>query len=101
MAIPLPETRPGIKATDYVYPIFILTAVPNVLKGFLIVAILSAAMSSVSSALTSLASVATMDFVQAMVAKGRSPEFYLKFSKRSTVAWAGLLILVAVMAQHV
>jgi SSS family transporter len=101
MAIPLPESRPGIKATDYVYPIFILTAVPNVLKGFLIVAILSAAMSSVSSALTSLASVATMDFVQAMVAKGRSPEFYLKFSKRSTVAWAGLLILVAVMTQHV
>src|SRR5437016_1432545 len=65
--IPLPESRPGIKATDYVYPIFMLTAVPNVLKGFLIVAILSAAMSSVSSALTSLASVATMDFVQAMV----------------------------------
>ena len=101
MAIPLPEIRPGIKATDYVYPIFILTAVPNVLKGFLIVAILSAAMSSVSSALTSLTSVSTMDFVQAMLAKGRSQEFYLRFSKLSTVAWAGLLILVAVMTQHV
>src|SRR5881394_3612003 len=100
MAIPLPETRPGIKATDYVYPIFMLTAVPNVLKGFLIVAILSAAMSSVSSALTSLASVATMDFVQAL-AKGRSEAFYLKFSKLSTVVWAGLLILVAVLTQHV
>src|SRR5436190_5649055 len=100
MAIPLPETRPGIKATDYVYPIFMLTAVPNVLKGFLIVAILSAAMSSVSSALTSLASVSTMDFVQAL-AKGRSEAFYLKFSKLSTVVWAGLLILVAVLTQHV
>jgi len=101
MAIPLPETRPGIQATDYVYPIFMLTAVPNVLKGFLIVAILSAAMSSVSSALTSLASVATMDFVRAMVTKGRSEEFYLKFSRLSTVGWAGLLILVAVLTQHV
>src|SRR6266446_3627471 len=101
MAIPLPETRPGIKATDYVYPIFMLTAVPNVLKGFLIVAILSAAMSSVSSALTSLASVATMDFVQPMLAKERSEAFYLKFSKLSTVGWAGLLILVAVLTQHV
>src|SRR5436190_18749450 len=100
MAIPLPETRPGLKATDYVYPIFMLTAVPNVLKGFLIVAILSAAMSSVSSALTSLASVSTMDFVQAL-AKGRSEAFYLKFSKLSTVVWAGLLILVAVLTQHV
>src|SRR5262249_52433434 len=46
MAIPLPEARPGIQSTDYVYPIFMLTAVPNILKGFLIVAILSAAMSS-------------------------------------------------------
>ena len=101
MAIPLPETRPGIQATDYVYPIFMLTAVPNVLKGFLIVAILSAAMSSVSSALTSLASVATMDFVRAMVTKGRSEEFYLKFSRLSTAGWAGLLILVAVLTQHV
>src|SRR6266704_2575986 len=83
MAIPLPETRPGIMATDYVYPIFMLTAVPNVLKGFLIVAILSAAMSSVSSALTSLASVATMDFVQGILTKGRSEEFYLRFSRFS------------------
>src|ERR1051326_7887581 len=90
MAIPLPETRPGIKATDYVYPIFMLTAVPNILKGFLIVAILSAAMSSVSSALTSLASVTTMDFVQAMWAKGRSEAFYLRFSKVSTIGWAAL-----------
>jgi SSS family solute:Na+ symporter len=101
MAIPLPETRPGIKATDYVYPIFMLTAVPNVLKGFLIVAILSAAMSSVSSALTSLASVATMDFVKGILTKRRSEEFYLRFSKLSTVGWAALLILVAVLTQHV
>ena len=101
MAIPLPETRPGIKATDYVYPVFMLTAVPNVLKGFLIVAILSAAMSSVSSALTSLASVATMDFVQGILTKGRSEEFYLRFSKLSTVGWAALLILVAVLTQQV
>ena len=101
MAIPLPETQPGIKATDYVYPIFMLTAVPNVLKGFLIVAILSAAMSSVSSALTSLASVATMDFVRAVLAKRRSEEFYLRFSKLSTVAWAMLLILVAMLTQRV
>src|SRR6266496_4332562 len=101
MAIPMPESRPGIQSTDYVYPIFMLTAVPNVFKGFLIVAILSAAMSSVSSALTSLASVGTMDFVKSMLVKARSEEFYLRFSKLSTVFWAGLLIVVAVLTQHV
>ena len=100
MAIPLPESSPGIQANDYIYPIFMLTAVPNILKGFLIVAILSAAMSSVSSALTSLSSVATMDFVRAMLAKARSEEFYLRFSRISTIGWAALLILVAALTQH-
>src|SRR5262249_45398193 len=61
-----PEPRPGsgIKANDFIFPVFMVTEVPHLLKGFLIVAILSAAMSSVSSALTSLASVSTMDFVK-------------------------------------
>ena len=62
--IPLPEPRSGIKANDFIFPIFMMTEVPHLLNGFLIVAILSAAMSSVSSALTSLASVSTMDFVK-------------------------------------
>src|SRR5208337_1761822 len=40
--IPLPEPRPGsgIKANDFVFPIFMVTKVPHVLKGFMIVAIL-------------------------------------------------------------
>jgi SSS family solute:Na+ symporter len=103
MAIPIPEIKPGsgIKANDYIYPIFMMTAVPHLLKGFLIVAILSAAMSSVSSALTSLASVSTMDFVKPLSRKVRSEEFFLKFSKGSTVAWAALLILVAYFSREV
>jgi SSS family solute:Na+ symporter len=103
MAIPLPEVRQGsgIKKNDFIYPIFMITAVPNVLKGFLIVAILSAAMSSVSSALTSLASVSTMDFVKGLTGGAKSDEFYLKFSKYSTVGWAVILILVAYLSKHV
>jgi SSS family solute:Na+ symporter len=100
-AIPIPEARPGIKANDFIYPIFMLTAVPHWLKGFLIVAILSAAMSSVSSALTSLASVSTMDFVQPISKGRRSQEFYLKFSKLSTIGWAAALMLVAYLSREV
>ncbi len=99
--IALPESRPGIKSNDFVFPIFMMTEVPHVLKGFLIVAILSAAMSSVSSALTSLASVSTMDFVKAMSTKSRSEEFYLRFSRYSTVFWAVALILVASVSRQV
>lgn len=101
MPIAIPEARPGIKANDYIYPIFMITAVPHLLKGFLIVAILSAAMSSVSSALTSLSSVSTMDFVKGLTAGKRSELFYLRFSKGSTVFWAAALIVVAYLSRQV
>jgi Na+/proline symporter len=99
--IAIPESRPGIKANDFIYPIFMLTAVPHWLKGFLIVAILSAAMSSVSSALTSLASVSTMDFVQPVLRRVRSESFFLRFSKISTVGWAVALAIVAYLSREV
>lgn len=84
---------------DEIFPIFIMTKIPNVLKGFIIVAILSAAMSSISSALSALASVSTMDFFKAMSRKERSEEFYLRFSKHSTAAWGIVLIVVAYFTQ--
>src|SRR6266478_8594872 len=103
MPIAIPEVRSGsgIQKNDYIYPIFMLTGVPPVLKGFLIVAILSAAMSSVSSALTSLASVSTMDFVKGLVSKDRSEDFFLRFSKASTIVWAAVLIYVAYLSREV
>ena len=102
VAIPIPEIRQGsgIKANDFIFPIFMLTAVPHVLKGLLIVAILAAAMSSVSSALTALSSVSTMDFVKKALPK-RSALFFLRFSKISTVFWATALILVAYLSRRV
>ena len=99
MQIALPEPRPGIKANDFIFPIFMVTEVPHVLKGFLIVAILSAAMSSISSALTSLASVSTMDFVKGLMKK-RDEDFYFKFSRYSTVLWAAILVLVAYLSRE-
>ena len=98
--IPLPESRPGLKSFDFVFPIFILTEVPHLLRGFLIVAILAAAMSSISSALTALASVSTMDFVKPL-APGRTEASLLRFSRYSTVFWAGMLVLTAWLTREV
>src|SRR4051812_20136939 len=100
LQIPLPDARPGIKSNDFIFPIFMMTEVPHILKGFLIVAILSAAMSSISSAITSLASVSTMDFVKQIV-KGRDEEYFLRFSKYSTVFWAAMLVLTAFLTRQV
>jgi SSS family solute:Na+ symporter len=96
----LPETRPGIKSSDFIFPVFLITEVPHLLKGFLIVAILAAAMSSISSAITALASVSTMDFLKPL-SPHRSEEFFLRFSKASTVGWALVLILVAWLSRQV
>jgi len=102
LAIAIPEVRPhsGIKANDFIYPIFMLSGVPHVLRGLLIVAILAAAMSSVSSALTALSSVSTMDFVKKMC-PNRSEGFFLRFSKVSTIGWAAALVVVASLSRAV
>ncbi len=75
-------------------PIFIITEVPRVLKGFLLVGILAAAMSSISSSLSALASVSTMDFLRQLL-KPREESAYLKLSRHSTVVWAAGLVGVA------
>ena len=101
LAIPLPEVRPGIAKNDYIFPIFILTVVPSGVKGFLIVAILAAAMSSVSSALSALASVSTMDFLKPCARVERDEAHYLRLSKYSTLFWAAMLVGVAYLTQRV
>ncbi len=101
LPIPLPEARPGVRKNDYVFPIFILTAVPPGLKGCLVVAILAAAMSSVSAALSALASVFTMDFYRGLARRPRSEAFYLRFSRASMLLWAGLLVAVALLTRTV
>ncbi len=101
LPIPVPEVRPGVGKYDYIFPIFILTAMPNVVKGFLIVAILSAAMSSVSSALSALAAVSMTDLfkVKAETAGGEAAK--LKWSRYSTAFWAVMLIVVAYLTKEV
>jgi solute:Na+ symporter, SSS family len=99
-AIPLPETAAGFKQSDYVFPVFILSSMPNIVKGLLIVAILSAAMSSVSSTLSALASVSTMDLFRSLMKEGRNEAFFLRFSKISTLFWGAMLMGVAVWTQR-
>lgn len=100
MAIPLPEGRPGIKATDFVFPIFMVTEVPPVMRGFLIVAILAAAMSSISSSLSALASVSTMDFLRPLAPR-LGEAALLAWSRRSTLLWAAALGGVAWLTREV
>ena len=95
MPIEIPQTSEGFGKNDYVFPIFILTSVPNGIKGMLIVAILSAAMSSISSSLSALASVSVMDIIKPLTRGACSEAFYFQLSRISTAAWAVILVAVA------
>jgi solute:Na+ symporter, SSS family len=66
---PIEPVVDGEFKPDFIFPIFIFTVLPTWIKGLLAVGLLSAAMSSVSSALSALASVTIMDFYRPWVEK--------------------------------
>ncbi len=83
----IPDNKP-----DWMMPVFIVNYLPSGLIGLLVVAIMAAAMSSLSSAINSLAAVTTEDICRV---KGHelSDEQYMRFAKRAGVGW-GLFTLI-------
>ncbi len=81
---------------DMMIPIFIRDYLPHGIIGLLIVAILSAAMSSLSSAINSLAAVTVEDFI------GRGRELdsktYMRYSRLSALFWGLVCIVLAIYA---
>jgi len=99
MAIEIPKNAFGKAQTDYAFPIFMLTEAPVGVKGLLLVGIFAAAMSSVSSALSALASVSVMDLGLGKSAK--SDEAKLKLSRKATIFWGIALVGVAYASREV
>lgn len=84
----IPSDKP-----DLMIPIFIRDYLPHGVIGLLIVAILSAAMSSLSSAVNSLSAVTTEDFI----AHGRNltHEQYVKYSRGTSLVWGVICVVLA------
>jgi len=78
---------------DLMIPIFIRDYLPHGLIGLLIVAILSAAMSSLSSTINSLSAVTTEDILVA--GKQVDDKTYVRYSKLTSVFWGVITILLA------
>ena len=97
--IEIPENSTGKKQIDYVFPIFMLAEAPIGVKGLLFVGIFAAAMSSVSSALSALASVSTMDL--GLIGKFKTEAAKLKMSRWVTLFWGVMLIVVAFLSREV
>ncbi len=87
----IPSDKP-----DLMMPIFIRDYLPHGVIGILIVAILSAAMSSLSSTINSLSAVTTEDFLTR--GKQIPPAQYVRYSKLTALFWGVVCIVIAFFA---
>jgi SSS family transporter len=105
---------------DRIYPTFIVTHMPHGISGLLIAAILAAAMSNLSAALNSLSSSTVMDLYLRLLAPAMKDisrrdrggpaenaednqideQKRMKISRLSTVFWAVVLFVLAVLCLH-
>ena len=91
--LPRPLTR-----TDEVLPLFVITSLPHGISGFIVAAIVAAAL---SPSINSLAATTVNDFYLKYVRPNADEDTLMRVSRRATIAWGIAQILVAIGAQFV
>jgi Na+/proline symporter len=84
---------------DRVYPLFIWNHLPPGIAGLVVAAIVAAAMANLSAALNSLSSTTVIDFFRAR-STDRSAASSLKLARLANVAWAVIMVPIAVQASY-
>jgi solute:Na+ symporter, SSS family len=84
---------------DRIYPTFIVSHMPHGVSGILIAAILAAAMSNLSAALNSLSSSTVLDFYLRWCPETDEAR-RIALSRITTVLWAAVLFLLAILCLH-
>lgn len=99
LALTTPEFMAQIPADnpDWMMPVFMLNYLPNGVIGLLVVAILAAAMSSLSSAINSLAAVSIEDYCR-FTGKKLSHESYLSAAKYTSLVWGVVTLTLSLFA---
>lgn len=88
----IPQDHP-----DWMMPVFIINYLPHGVIGLLLVAILAAAMSSLSSAINSLAAVSVEDYCRYRDKK-LSDQQYLTYAKVAGALWGALTLILSFYA---
>jgi SSS family solute:Na+ symporter len=88
-----------ITRTDTLFPAFIVTRMSHGIAGLLIAAILAAAMSNLSAALNALSSTTIVDFYSRLRPQS-SEDQRLRLSRVTTIFWALLLFVLAILARN-
>jgi len=86
---------------DLLMPVFIVEYLPNGVVGLLIVAILAAAMSSLSSAINSLSAVTVEDMIARVKEEPLTADKQLLYSRVLTVFWGAVCIALAFAAGNI
>lgn len=90
-----PDVSIEQKDTDYVFITFVTTQLPPGLVGLLLAVIFAAAMSSVASELSALASCTTVDFYKRSANPGQPDHHYLSVAKIFTLVLGGAALAFA------
>jgi SSS family transporter len=90
-----PFSRP-----DQIFPQFVVNRLPTGLAGLVVAAILGAAMANLSASLNSLASSSIVDFYKPFFRPAADERHYLRVSRGVTLVWGGVLVVIALLAQH-
>lgn len=90
----IPSDKP-----DLMVPIFIRDYLPHGLIGILMVAIFSAAMSSLSSAINSLSAATLEDIIDRD--KTLDEQSYMRYSKRTAILWGVVCVIMAFFAGEI
>ena len=90
-----PGLLPGGLRPDEVYPHFILTQLPEGMGGFIIAAVMAAAMSTIDSGMNAGATVVTVDWYKKYFVKNRNDRHYLVSGRIITLVLGGLGIFAA------
>jgi len=88
------------KDSDYVFLSFVLKYLPHGFIGLLIAVILSAAMSSSSSEINSLASTTAVDVYKRLINPNGTDTQYVIFSRAMTLIWGLIAIAFAIFAKN-
>jgi SSS family transporter len=92
---PLP--RP-LSRTDEVLPLFVVTSLPHGISGFIVAAIVAAAL---SPSINALAATTVNDFYLKYVRPGADDATLMRVSRHATIAWGVAQIAVAIAAEFV
>ena len=87
----------GLSRSDGIFPKFIVEEMPAGISGLIVAALFAAAMSTLSSSLSSLSSAAVLDIYLPLFGKDKTEAQQLKTSRLATIIWGVILVGAAIL----